>query len=97
MALLESITLVGYVDDTATIIVASDLNTAQIKTEIMIRRDARWMGKQTPTSSREDRYGDTVWETNRNECTDTGRRSSDRNETLRRVPWGNDRHETDVR
>ena len=43
MALPEGITLVGYIDDTAAIIEAPDLNTAQAKTEIMMRRVARWM------------------------------------------------------
>ena len=45
MALPESITLVCYVDDTATIIVAPDLNTAQLKTEIMMCKVARWIGE----------------------------------------------------
>ena len=34
MALPDGVTLVVYVDDTAAIIVAPDLNTARIKTEI---------------------------------------------------------------
>ena len=45
MALPEGITLVGYVNDATAIIVPPDLNTAQIKTEIMMRRVAQWMGK----------------------------------------------------
>ena len=44
MALPEGITLVGFVDDAVAIIVAPDLNTAQLKTEIMMRKFARWMG-----------------------------------------------------
>ena len=43
MAVPDGVTLVGYVDDTAAIIVAPNLNTARIKTEIMMRRVARWM------------------------------------------------------
>ena len=43
MAVPDGVTLVGYVDDTAAIIVAPDLNTARIKTEIMMRRVASWM------------------------------------------------------
>ena len=43
IAVPDGVTLVGYVDDTAAIIVAPDLNTARIKTEIMMRRVARWM------------------------------------------------------
>ena len=43
MALGEGITLVVYVDDTIAIIVAPDLNTAQMKTEIMMRKVACWM------------------------------------------------------
>ena len=43
MAVPDGVTLVGYVDDKAAIIVAPDLNTAQIKTEIMMLRVARWM------------------------------------------------------
>ena len=76
----------GYVDDTVAIIVAPDLNTAQLKTEIMMRKFARWMGEAwTPTSSRKDKNRDTVCETNRNNCADTDRQSSYRIETLRRV------------
>ena len=44
MALPEGITLVDYVDDTAAIIVAPDLDTAQIPlTETMMLSVARWM------------------------------------------------------
>ena len=43
MAVPDGVTLVGYVDDTAAIIVAPDLNSARIKTEIMMRRVAHWM------------------------------------------------------
>ena len=42
MAILQGITLVGYVD-TAAIIVPPNLKTTQIKTEIMMRRVACWM------------------------------------------------------
>ena len=45
MALPEGITLVGYVDDTAAIIVASNINTALIKTEIIMPSVAHWMGE----------------------------------------------------
>ena len=45
LALPEGIILVGYVNGTAAIIVAPDLNTAQIKTEVMMRRVACWMGE----------------------------------------------------
>ena len=43
MAVPDGVSLVGYVDDTAAIIEAPDLNTARIKTEIMMCRVARWM------------------------------------------------------
>ena len=36
MAVSDGVTFVGYVDDTAAIIVAPDLNTSRIKTEIMV-------------------------------------------------------------
>ena len=45
MLVPDGVTLVEYVDDTAAIIVAPDLNTARIKTEITMRRVDRWMEK----------------------------------------------------
>ena len=55
MAVTDVITLVGYIDDTATIMVALKLEIAQIKTEDIIRiRVARWMrGARNSTSSPE--------------------------------------------
>lgn len=43
MAMPDGVTLVGYVDDTAAVIVATSITIAKIKTEDMMRRVGAWM------------------------------------------------------